>query len=263
MTINAGSSRASALRKNSAAASSFRLWNNERRWRKSAHRERLIQRIDRRRVGREQHGAIEDNGDDVSFLTRFNNPCQIDRTLARQIAGAARHSLRHGNRQIASGVTRETAQQRAQVLAAAFAEITEQDIKLIGRQRRRDSQPRIVAVLAGQHRKDDTALARQHGQPLDAVCPPIKTAEQADQNHLGVRADPVDPQVDRHRMPQLAQMREPHTRQAVAFHVPRGRKPREIAVDERQHGDVARRLAEIDRFDEIVERRRTGREQMH
>ena len=53
-------------------------------------------------------------------------------------------------------------------------------------------------------------------KPLDAVAPPVEPAEQAHQDHLGVRADAVDPEIDRHRMAQVAQMREPHARQRVA-----------------------------------------------
>ena len=39
--------------------------------------------------------------------------------------------------------------------------------------------------------------------------------------------------------------------------------PGEVAVGKRQHRDVARRLAKIDRFDDLVESGRTGREQVH
>ena len=48
-------------------------------------------------------------------------------------------------------------------------------------------------------------------------------------------------------------MREPNARQRRALRLPGGGKAGEIAVGERQHGDVARRLAEIDRFDDLVE----------
>ena len=66
-------------------------------------------------------------------------------------------------------------------------------------------------------------------------------------------ADAVDPQIDRHRMTQIAQMREPHARQVLALGLPRRGEAGEIAVGERQYGDVARWLAEIDRFDDFVE----------
>ena len=94
-------------------------------------------------------------------------------------------------------------------------------------------------------------------KPLDAVFPEVETAEEAHQDHLGACADALDPQIDRHRMAQVAQMREPHARQRVgldlALDLPGGGKPGEVAVGERQDGDIAGRLAEIDRFDKLVE----------
>jgi hypothetical protein len=56
--------------------------------------------------------------------------------------------LRLGRFDGKSGVTREAAQQRAQILAPAFAEEGEQRGKLLGRQGRGLGEPRIVAVLA-------------------------------------------------------------------------------------------------------------------
>ena len=158
---------------------------------------------------------------------------------------------------------REPAQQRAQIVAAAFAEKAQQRVELLPRQRRGRSKPDIVAILAGQHGERDAAFARQRREPLDAVFPPVEAAEQAHHDHLGVRADPVDPQIDRHGMAQVAQMRQPHARQARALSLPGGGESGEIAVGERQHGDVARRLAEIDRFDDFVEVGRARGEQMH
>ena len=48
-------------------------------------------------------------------------------------------------------------------------------------------------------------------------------------------------------------MREPHARQRGALGLPGSGKTREVAVGERQNGDIAGRLAEIDRFDNLVE----------
>ena len=67
--------------------------------------------------------------------------------------------------------------------------------------------------------------------------------------------DALDPQIDRHGMAQVAQMREPHARQQVALRGPGRGERGEIAVGERQHHHVARRLAEIDRLDDVVEAR--------
>ena len=70
---------------------------------------------------------------------------------------------------------------------------------------------------------------------------------------LAWRADALDPEIDRHRMLEVAQLHEPHARQRVAFDGPGRRKAGEIAVGERQNRDVARRLTEIDRLDDVVE----------
>ncbi len=76
-------------------------------------------------------------------------------------------------------------------------------------------------------------------------------------------AGALDPQIDRHGMAQVAQMGEPHARQQVALRGPGGGERGEIAVGKRQHHHVARRLAEIDRLDDVVEARARGGEKMH
>ena len=157
----------------------------------------------------------------------------------------------------------ELAQQGAQVLAAAFAEITQQSIELRRRQGRGGGEARVVAVLARQYGEYNAALACQRRQPLDPVFPPIEAAEQPDHNYLGMRANTVDPQIDRHRVTQVAQMREPHARQRGALRVPRGCQGGEVAVGERQYRDIAGRLAEVDRFDNLVEIRRSRCQQVH
>ncbi len=98
----------------------------------------------------------------------------------------------------------EGAQQGAQILAPAFAEEGEKDVELARRERRGGGQPRVVAILARQHREHNSSFARQHREPLDAVAPPVETAEQAHQDYLGILADPFDPQIDRHGMAQIA-----------------------------------------------------------
>ncbi len=127
--------------------------------------------------------------------------------------------------QAPAGVVGEPSQQRAQVLTAAFAEIVEQRGELMRRNGRGFREPRIVAILTWEQCQHDPALAREHGEPVDAVAPPVDAAEQAYQDHLGMCADAVDPEIDRHRMAQVAQMREPYARQRVAFDDPRRGKP--------------------------------------
>ena len=150
-------------------------------------------------------------------------------------------------------MARQPPQQGAQIFAAAFAEKPQQCVELRRRQRRSCGKASVIAILARQHGERDAARARQRREALDPVFPPIEAAEQADHDHFGMRADAVDPQIDRHRMAQVAQMGKPNAGQRRALRLPRGGKAGEVAVGERQHGDVARRLAEIDRFDDFVE----------
>ena len=120
-------------------------------------------------------------------------PVEINGALAGQIAGKAWYRLRLARFKIGAGITGEAAQQGAQILAAAFAEKSQQRVEFVRRQRRSRREPRVIAVFTRQHRKRDVAFARQRRQPLDAVFPPIEAAEQAHNDHLGVRADAIDP----------------------------------------------------------------------
>ncbi len=54
----------------------------------------------------------------------------------------------------------EPAQKQAQILAAAFAEKTQEYFQLRRRQRRGRGETGVVTVFAWQHRKRDAALAR-------------------------------------------------------------------------------------------------------
>ena len=98
----------------------------------------------------------------------------------------------------------QAAEQRPQILAPAFAEELEQCGKLVGRQRRGSGEALIVAILSRQKGKADVALARDRGERLDPVAPPVEPAEQPDDNDLGVARDLVDPEIDRHRMAEVA-----------------------------------------------------------
>ena len=64
-------------------------------------------------------------------------------------------------------------------------------------------------------------------------------------------------------MAQIAEMREPHARQPILLRRIGRSEPGKVAVGKRQDHDVARRLAEIERLDAVVEARGCGLEQMH
>ncbi len=238
--------------------------HDQRRRREAALRQRGAQRVDRRGVGGEQHRAVEDQRHHrLPRCERRDERVESDRAFLRQISGAARQRARHGRVERGAGMAREPAQQAAQILRPAFAEETQQRRQLIRRQRRGLGEARIVAIFSRQHREGDVALARERREPLDAVTPPVEPAEQAHHDHFCRSRHAVDPQIDRHRMLEIAQVREPHARQGLTLHCPGGGEAGEIAVGEREHCHVARRLAEIDGLDDLVERRRAGGEQMH
>jgi hypothetical protein len=148
----------------------------------------------------------------------------------------------------------EAAKQTAQILAPSLAEIGQQLLQLVRRKRRGFGEASIVAVLSGQHGKGDAPLARHRAEGLYPVAPPVEATEQPDHDHLGVLAGLLDPKVDRHRVTQVAQMREPYTRKLTLFQRVGGSEPGKIAVGERQHHDVARRLGQVEGLDDVVER---------
>ena len=162
-----------------------------------------------------------------------------------------------------AGANGEAAKQRPQIFAPSFTEKFKQSGKLVLRQGRGRNEPRIVAILSRQHGKVDLPLLRYSRERLDPVTPPIETAEQPHHDDFGVTPDLVDPEIDRHRMAQVAEMREPHAGEPVLLHrIGRG-KTGKVAVGERQDNNVARRLIQIARLDDIVERRGCGLKEMH
>jgi hypothetical protein len=160
-------------------------------------------------------------------------------------------------------MARQTAQQGAQIRNSAFAKILQQRAQLVTRQCRCRIEPRVIPILTGQDSEHAAAFARDCRKPLHPVSPPIETAEETDHNDLSVLTDAIDPQIDRHRVPQITQMRQAQARQRRALRCPCRGKAGKIAVGEGQDRNFAWRLAEIDRFDDFVEAGRTRREQMH
>ncbi len=183
---------------------------------------------------------LEGEGDDAApglIVTRFRNT----------------HRL--GYRRIRSGQPRQSMHQRCHIRRAALAEITEQSVQFGPRQRRAFDQPLVlVMAFARQQRKLDAALARHRRELVAAVTPPVVTAENADQNNLGVTGDAVDPEVDRHRMAEVAKCRQPHRRQPPCVGPPGSGQSGEVAIGKGQGHDIRRCLPEIDRLGDVVER---------
>ncbi len=123
--------------------------DQKRGWREAARRQGVAQHIDRRGVSREQHGAVEDNRHNrAAGDERRCELIEIDRALARQITRHARDRRRFCRLQRNPRMAGQTAQQRTQVFAAAFAEIAQQRVELLRRQCRRRGKANIVAVFA-------------------------------------------------------------------------------------------------------------------
>jgi hypothetical protein len=78
-----------------------------------------------------------------------------------------------------------------------------------------------------------------------------------------MRGNAVDPEIDRHWVPEIAQVRQADRGQLRAIHLPGGGKRGEIAVGEGQDNNVARALPKVDGLDNLVETGGTGRKQMH
>ena len=237
---------------------------HERGRRQPAGRQGRAQGIDRREVRREQQRAIKhDRHDRPRRRQRRDEAIEIDRPDGRQITGGARHRPGLMHLKLGARVARETPQQRAQILGPTLAEEGEQTIQLRGGQIREIRESGVVAVLPRQQRQGDAVLARDRREPVDAVAPEVEPAEEAHQDHLGVPTYAIDPEIDRERVAQVRELREAHARQRVFLHRPGGGEPGKVALGERQHCDLAGRLAQVDGFDDFVEGRGCGREQVH
>ena len=111
-------------------------------------------------------------------------------------------------------MARETAQQRAQIFPRRLRGNSAAARRV---PRAAASRPRQAADRRGLRPAAPRAPMPRSRASADSrsmpYCPPIEPAEQPHHDHLGVRADAIDPQIDRHRMAQLAQVREAHARQ--------------------------------------------------
>ena len=229
--------------------------------REAARCKRSIQGVDCRGVGGQKRCAIEDNRHDRLFgRQRSQRTIEIDRAFPGQIAGDARHRCGFTCRQLVTGMAGEPAQQGAQIFAAAFAEVAEQNVQLRRRQRRGGGEAVVVAVFAGEDGELNAAFARDGGEALDAIFPPVEAAEQPDHDDLGMGADPSI-----HRSTDIGWRRSRRCARrtrgsAVRSACPRGGETGEVAVGQRKNAQCRPALTEIDRFDDVVERGRTGRD---
>ena len=161
-------------------------------------------------------------------------------------------------------------QDRAQRLQKIFGirrpaldEIAPQPVARLRRQRVVAVKPRVRLVVARHH---DQMAAGRLGigqQRVQPVGPVGRTAQNAHHHQLRVAKRPGDIGVDRHRMLQPQEVRQPQRRGSRAQPSGGTGQAGDLRIGRRQHDDVGRRLAEIDRLAAIVDRAFLGKEKMH
>src|SRR5471030_3041645 len=107
----------------------------------------------------------------------------------------------------------DKAQASGNVVRAALGKIRPYLLQRFRRESRGGIQPRILAVVAGNDRQMDTALAGQGRQLIDAVTPVILTAEQPDQHETRLCDYLVEIEIDGKRVLQRREIGEPEARQ--------------------------------------------------
>ena len=142
-------------------------------------------------------------------------------------------------------------------------EILPDAMNVLGLQGRLPGQVRIRLVVAGDCGEPDAAPPTGNRDLLNAIGPIARAAEQAHDHQPGVRHHVFNIQVDRHVMTQLQEICETQARHTCTRPRLRAREGGKFSIRCRQKDDIARRLAEVDRFRPIGDNARRHREQMH
>jgi hypothetical protein len=193
--------------------------DGERRRGEPPLRERPAQRRHRREIVGKQHRAVEDHRHDrPAGRQRREEVVERNRPALRQPGGGSRD--RDGGRNEAA-VRRRLRRQPpqltgevSQVVRAALAEVGEQHRQLLGRQGGELGEARVIAVIAGEHGErqrraaGSRPLGRQGHEALGAVAPPVEATEQPHDDDPRRGGDPLQPEVHRHRVAEIAQRRE-------------------------------------------------------
>ena len=206
---------------------------------------------DRLDVGCQQVGAVEDHECDrvdAICFTQHGERADGDRRMPRLVAAQSRA---------------DQPQRLAQIVRASLAkEAIEQD-EIALRHRGHRSKPRVGAVVARQGGEQDTVVARQVGDALQAVAPVVQAAEAAHDHGFRLGDDALQVKIDRHRMAQPLQTGQSQRRQQPGVSLPGRSKRRQIGVREGEHDDFGRRVAKIDGNVDLVQTRKLGREHVH
>ena len=108
-------------------------------------------------------------------------------------------------------------------------------------------QRRVGASIGWQDRQRDAPVAGKARDLLHPIGPPRGAADQPDQDAPRMAKGAVDIGVDRKRMGQGRQVRQPQPGQAVPAPPPARRESAEVAVGEGQHHQIRGRLPEVAR----------------
>ncbi len=129
---------------------------------------------------------------------------------------AAPTALRLVVSRLAPDQRRRERQRIADVVRPAMTEIMVELRHRLRRHRRKRRQPRIGPVVARQRDEHDALRARHVGDALEPVAPVVEPAERAHDDGARLPDHAVNVEIDRHRMPQPLEAREPQARQRIA-----------------------------------------------
>src|SRR5690606_33542993 len=121
---------------------------------------------------------------------------QTHHALVRRIKSGAGERAGFIRLNLSSGEPRHVADEKLQVLRSALAEACKQRVVIAGRNGGKSSKPLVAfPAFAGKQRKRYAAVARQWGETVATVTPPVITAEDAGEDHPRMDRDAVDPQI--------------------------------------------------------------------
>ena len=125
------------------------------------------------------------------------------------------------------------------------------------------SEPRIVTAVAGKKRQRNGMRPGGVGDFLGAVAPIVEAAEQADHDAARAGDHLLDIEIDGHGMAEPREIGEAQGRSRLSLRGPRGGERAEVAVGEREKGEIRARLAEIDGVFRLVQSSRLAHQEMH
>ncbi len=153
-------------------------------------------------------------------------------------------------------------QEIRRVLRPALDQIGPERLPVLLRHRRRPPQRLVRPVIARQRREGHARRAETRRELLQAIGPIPLAAQHARHHQTRARRRPLEVEVDRHRMRQVHQRRQPQARR-VRHRAPRLGQRRELAVGRRDHHQIGRRLVEVDGLGPVRRGARLSQQQVH